>query len=164
MRALLPLVLLLAPVAAEAQCRLCTPGSDAATRAPGRPLSIEVNAALDFSRATSRGPGGSIAIDARTGTRRVEGLVDLGGYAIKGSARLTGEPGARVRVDLPPVVRLLALDGQAADAVDLRADLPPDARLGADGTLSFAFGGRLVVPGGGAGDYRGRIAITADYE
>lgn len=155
---------LLAPVAAAAECRLCAPGSGEVARVPSRPLAIEVEAALDFSRATSRGGGGSIAIDERTGVRRVEGLVDLGGFAITGSARLTGEPHAHVRVSLPLDVRLVAPDGSVADAVDLRADLPPDARLGADGTLSFAFGGRLVVPAGASGDFRGRVAITADYE
>ena len=165
MRALVPVALALMPSAGAAQCRLCAPAPQATVQAPARPLAIEIRTDLDFSRAASRGGGGgSIHIDERTGTRRVEGLVDLGGFALTGSARLTGEPGARVRVALPPGVRLLAPDGQGADAVDLRADLPQGARLGADGTLTFSFGGRLVVSGGGSGDYRGRIAITADYE
>lgn len=166
MRALVLSVLVLMPAASAAQCRLCAPAAEGTSSAvaPARPLSIDVEAALDLGKATSRGGGGSIAIDERTGTRRVEGLVDLGGFALKGAVRLTGEPNARVRVSLPVNVRLVAPDGSIADAVDLRTDLPPDARLGADGTLRFAFGGRLVVPGGAAGDFRGRIAITADYE
>lgn len=166
MRAFVLAVLVLMPSASGAQCRLCVPGAQASSSAtvPTRPLSIEVEAALDLGKATSRGGGGTIAIDERTGVRRVEGLVDLGGFAIKGAGRLTGEPNARVRVSLPGDVRLVAPDGSTADAVDLRTDLPPDARLGADGTLRFAFGARLVVPSGAAGDFRGRISITADYE
>lgn len=166
MRALILAVLMLTPTAGAAQCRLCAPDAEgtAAATTPVRPLSIEVEDALDLGRAATRGGGGSIAIDERTGTRRVEGLVDLGGFAIKGAVRLTGEPNARVRVSLPASVRLIAPDGSNADAVDLRTDLPPAARLGADGTLRFAYGGRLVVPGGTVGDFRGRVAITADYE
>lgn len=165
MRALALLALLMLPAPGAAQCLLCAAGGNGTSEAARRPLSIEVRAALDFSRATSRGGGGgSIAIDEHSGARRVEGLVDLGGYAITGSALLTGEPYAHVRVSMPVAVRLTAPDGSAADAVDLRADLPPDARLGADGSLSFSFGGRLMVAGGASGDFRGRIAITADYE
>lgn len=166
--ALLTALSSVAPSVAEAQCRLCaTPTTDGVTDArvaSARPLTIEVEAALDMGKVASHGGGGSITIDERTGARRVEGLIDLGGFAIKGSALLTGEPLAHVRVSLPDSVRMTAPDGSTADAVDLRADLPPDARLGADGTLRFGFGGRLVVPGGAAGDFRGRIAITADYE
>ena len=162
----------LVPSVAQAQCRLCaTPASDGATdgatddRATlARPLAIEVEAALDMGKVASRGSGGSIAIDERTGARRVEGLIDLGGFAIKGSALLTGEPLAHVRVAMPGSVRMTAPDGSTADAVDLRTDLPLDARLGADGTLRFGFGGRLVVPADLAGNFRGRITITADYE
>ena len=165
MRALLMLALRAIPSASGAQCRLCAPGTGEAARPPVRPLAIEMQAGLDLGRATARGgTGGSISIDERTSVRRVEGLVDLGGFAVTGSARLTGEPHARVRVSLPRDVPLVAPDGSVATATDLRADLPLDARLGADGTLSFAFGGRLVVPGGASGDFRGRIAITADYE
>lgn len=168
MRSLALALLIALPSVAQAQCRLCaTPLLDGAANGVTRtrPLTIEVEAALDLGKAASRGSGGgSITIDERTGARRVEGLIDLGGFAIKGTALLTGEPLAQVRVTLPGSVRMTAPDGSEADAVDLRTDLPPDARLGADGLLRFGFGGRLVVPDGAVGDFRGRIAITADYE
>jgi Domain of unknown function (DUF4402) len=149
---------------AMAQCRLCAPASDAGPGAPTRPLTIDVDAGLDFSRAaqTTRG-GGSIRIDARTGSRMVTGLDDLGGMGLKGAARLTGEPLARVGISLPASILLTAPDGSVAEVTDLRTDLPPDSQLDATGQLSFSFGGRLVVSGGQAGSFRGRIPVTVEY-
>ena len=167
-RALLALPLFLSVTPLAAQCRLCTletgsqPGSTNKNEA--RPLRIEVETALDFSRAAGTGNGGSIAIDERTGARRVAGLADLGGFALKGSVRLTGEPFRHVRVSLPPTVRLVSPSGSNAEAVDLRTDLPPDPMLDASGELRFSFGGRLVVSGSAAGEFRGRIPIVADYQ
>ena len=158
----LPLLMLASPLAA--QCRLCTPESVTPSRSESRPLNIDVETVLDFSRAAGTGVGGSIAIDERTGMRRVAGLADLGGMAIKGSVRLTGTPFARVRVSLPATVQLRAPDGSSAEAADLRTDLPPDPMLDASGELRFSFGGRLVVTGRAAGEFRGRIPIVADYQ
>ena len=125
---------------------------------------IEVETALDFSRAAGAGAGGSISIDERTGTRRVTGLTDLGGLAIKGSVRLIGEPFRHVRVSLPPTARLVSPDGSSAQAEDLRTDLPADPMPDGSGELRFTFGGRLVVSGPAAGEFRGRIPIIADYQ
>ena len=158
------LLVMTLPAAGAAQCRLCAPDTSPSTREPARPLNIEVETALDFSRAAGSRSGGSIAIDERTGQRRVNGLADLGGFAIKGSVRLTGEPYRHVRISLPSSARLLAPDGNSAEAVDLRTDLPADPMLDGSGTLSFSFGGRLIVTGNVAGDFRGRIAIVADYQ
>jgi hypothetical protein len=161
----LPLALLLVTAPPlSAQCRLCAPGTTTTASEPARPLSIEVESALDLGRAAANGAAGSISLDERSGARRVEGMTDLGGFAIKGRVRLTGAPFARVRVSMPSTVRLIAPDGAMAEAVDLRLDLPTDAALDGAGTLSFTFGGRLIVPGGVAGDFRGRIPITADYQ
>lgn len=149
--------------ASMAQCRLCAPASPTtSSQGADLALTIEVETALDFSRASGNN-GGSIAIDERSGARQVAGLVDLGGIAIKGGVRLTGTPGRHVRVSLPAAVHLTAPDGSLADAVDLRTDLGPSAALGADGSLSFTFGGRLLVHPGASGEFRGRIPIVADY-
>ncbi len=152
------------PSAGQPQCRLCAPQHDAVKVEATRPITVEVETALDFSRAAGTGSGGSIAVDERSGARRVVGLADVGGIAIRGTVRLTGSPMRHVHVSLPGSVRLQAPDGSVADAVDLRTDLPPDPVLDAAGVLNFAFGGRLVVSGGNAGDFRGRITITADYQ
>ena len=119
---------------------------------------------LDFSRAAGARAGGTISIDAGMGARHVAGLNDLGGFAIKGSVRLTGEPFRHVGVSLPPSARLVSPDGSSAEAVELRTDLPPDPMLDASGELRFAFGGSLVVSGSSTGEFRGRIPTVADYK
>lgn len=150
---------------AEAQCRLCAPGSDAESVAqPARALTIDVETALDLGRAAQGSGGGSIALDEVSGARSVSGgLVDLGGMSLKAQVRITGEPGRHVRIILPPSIRLSSPDGGSADVVDLRSDLGPDPALDGSGRLNFGFGGRLVVGSGAAGDFRGRIAIVVDY-
>jgi hypothetical protein len=150
------------PVAA--QCRLCAADAPRETIVTAaRPLAIAVEAALDLGRAAMLGGGGTIAIDARSGARQVDGLRDLGGMGLTGRVRVTGEPFRQLRITLPPSIRLVAPSGMVAEAVDLRTDLGPVPSLDARGELSFTFGGRLVVAPGAAGDFRGRIPITADY-
>jgi Domain of unknown function (DUF4402) len=148
------------------QCQLCAPDSAATPAARAIPLSIAVEAALDLGRAaqTRVGGGGTISIDPQTGARRVTGtLADLGGFSLKGTVRLTGEPFAPVIVTLPSRISLTSVDGSTADVVDIRTDLPSGAVLNAQGSLSFGFGGRLIITAGQAGDFRGRIAVSAEY-
>jgi hypothetical protein len=163
-RALLAFMLLVSASPLSAQCRLCADNPGSTRVEDARPLVIEVETALDFSRAAGTGTGGTISIDERTGARRVSGLTDLGGFAIKGSVRLTGEPFRHVRVSLPSGARLMSPDGSSAEAADLRTDLPPDPMLDAAGELRFTFGGRLIISGSAAGEFRGRIPIVADYQ
>ncbi len=148
------------------QCQLCAPSSAGQPVARAIPLSISVEAALDLGRAAQTRPsgGGTISIDAQTGVRRVTGsLADLGGFSLKGMVSLNGEPFAPVFVSVPTSIALTAPDGSTANVVDIRTDLPSGATLDAQGKLSFRFGGRLIVTAGQAGDFRGRIAIVADY-
>lgn len=149
---------------AHAQCRLCAPASTAtASTQPLTPLNISVEAGLDFSRA-ALGPGGrgTIALDERSGARAVSGMVDLGGVGLKGEVALSGAPFARVRISVPPSIRLTAPDGGVAE-VTVETDLGPDPVLDAQGRLAFGFGGKLTLSGGGSGDFRGLIPITVDY-
>ncbi|AYJ86628.1 DUF4402 domain-containing protein [Sphingomonas paeninsulae] len=158
-------VVFLWPSQAVAQCRLCAPSTAAAASAPSRALTIEIETALDFSRAAQSGRGsGSIAVDEHSGARSVNGLIDLGGMALKGTVVLTGEPFRHVRISLPASIRLSASEGDGADVVDLRTDLSPDPALDASGSLKFSFGGRLIVSSHSSGDLRGRISIAADYQ
>jgi len=164
-RIVLTIALPLTGTAAVAQaCQLCA-SAPAAPRAPQRPLAITVDAALDFSTAvyTSRGSG-SIAIEARTGRRQMIGLVALGGPALVGTVTVTGEPFARVAIDMPRAIILNSNLGATADVTEIRTDLPPHPVLGPDGRLVFSFGGRLTVRNEAAGDFRGRIPVTVDYE
>ena len=151
---------------AEAQCRLCVADAVKGAEAPSTPLRIDVEATLDLGRAAHvrAGGGGTISLDPTTGERRVGGgLTDLGGFSLKGTVRLSGEPFAPVAVNMPNRIPLAAADGSTADVINVRTTLAPNARLDTQGQLSFSFGGQLIVTAGQAGDFRGRITVIADY-
>jgi hypothetical protein len=152
------------PTAAGAECRLCYSSS---SRAGERPLSLEIQADLDFARLALTGTeGGSAEVDAASGSKRTGGAVmSLGGMAVTGRGRITGEPLREVRIDLPGTVAMSTADGGDAELTDFTTDLPARPTLSANGELTFSFGARLVLRGGGGGggNYRGRIPISVDY-
>ncbi|MEO9634268.1 MAG: DUF4402 domain-containing protein [Parasphingorhabdus sp.] len=160
------------PEESRAQCRLCAASSDSETVAkaasgkPEIPLQIEITANLDFSRMALHGNGGGvISIDPVSGAKQIRGnITNLGGMALHGEGRLRGEPGRNVRVSLPERILLSAPNGSIAELEKLETDLPALATLDSTGRLTFAFGGQLRVKGDTSGQFRGRIAITADYE
>lgn len=153
-------LLALLPSAALAQSG---PGGGNGNRAP---LRVEIDSEVDFGIAAQSGvAGGTIELDPATGARRVTGgLVAVGGNWFTGRARITGEPFAFVRIELPTSVKLNARRGNKAVAADFTANVPPVATLDANGQLVFSFAGRLQVALGEEGDFKGRFAITADYE
>ena len=130
------------------------------------PISIEVTTQLDFSRAALTGRGdGNIALDATSGTKRIEGgLVDLGGYGLAGTATVHGEPGRGVRIDMPVTITMSSSTGGHIEITHLRTNLPPAPRIDGFGQLAFSFGGNVRVTGEASGTFRGRIPITAEYE
>ena len=155
-----------APAAAP-DCQLCAPkAANTASQAPRKPLHIEIDSTLDFSLAAYREPaGGTIEVDSQTGSRRVTGgLVGLGGPAVRGVVRMTGEPFARIKVDFPATMQLRSPGGATATISDIRTTLSANPVIGANGELVFSFGGRMTVNGGAAGDFQGRFAISADYQ
>jgi hypothetical protein len=144
-------------------------GSDPFARDAGnkaRPLNIEIRSSLDFSRATATsGDGGQISIDPNAGTRTISGNVaDLGGSPFAGNAIVTGEPDRAIRIEMPPTIRLTSASGGSMQIINLRTNLPPAPRLDMSGRLEFAFGGDLQLKGNVAGQFRGRIPITTEYE
>jgi hypothetical protein len=151
---------------AERPCQLCGAGEpEAAATAPKKAIHIEINAMLDFSKAAHTEVNqGSVEIDSRTGERRFVNLVGLGGAALKGTARITGEPFRLVRISMPTQAIMRSTQGATADVTHIVTDLPATPVIGADGTLTFNFGGKLTVRGGAAGDFHGQIAIRADYQ
>lgn len=164
---LLLLLLLAVPMPASAQCQLCSSDEKAevAAKKTQNPLRVEVETELDMGRFAVGAMGGEVELDPVTGARRLRGAVtDLGGFAVTGRVIVTGDPGAPVRVILPTSVDLQGDNGRSARVVGLATDLSAAPRLGADGRLQFRFGGRLQVEAGGAGDYRGRIPVTVEYE
>jgi len=155
---------------AAAQCRLC---SDAEKQEKedkkannGKALHISITTSLDFDRLALTGPsGGAVTLDPDSGNRLVTGeLRGLGGMWLSGTAEVTGEPGRVVRIDLPSEVVLRAPGGGKAELESLQTNLGASPRLDASGRLTFSFGGKLRVSGNAAGDYRGRIRITVNYD
>lgn len=144
----------------EPVCELC-----AMTVRPERPLEIEIESGLQFSRLALAGQAdGAAEIDPQTGGKRVDaGMIDLGGLSYQGRARVTGTPLRPVRVELPQRVQLRSPDGAEAELTGFVTDLPPVAMLDANGVLEFAFGARLSSQGARSGNFRGRIAIRVDY-
>lgn len=130
-----------------------------------RPLHIEIESGLQFSRLALRGlADGGAEIDPRTGEKRVDAnAIDLGGLSWQGRARVTGEPLRPIRVELPPRVVLRGPDGAEAELTDLATDLPAIAMLDETGALTFNFGARLSSRNARGGNFRGRIAIRVDY-
>lgn len=129
-----------------------------------QPLRIEVIADLDFSRLVAGRNGGSVRIDPDGSGSTVGGAALIGGYGFSARVLVSGTPGRTVRISLPHEVVLSAASGRVARVRDISANLPPLVRLGPDGRLEFAFGGRLDLDGEADGDYRGRIDVTVSYE
>lgn len=148
-----------------AECQLCAPETIKADAPPMIPLEIEIESKLEFSRvAAGGGKTGDVAIDPKSGERRVSGtIVNLGGNALRGLVKLKGEPGASVRIDLPSRIELRSSRGQVAEVINLKSDLPADPRLDQNGELRFHFGGQMIVKGRISGAFRGSIPITAEY-
>jgi len=150
------------PASAQ-QCQLCAQLE--ASAEPAAPLKIDIDTTLDFSSAAHTDLGqGTVTIDPRTGARSFVGLVGFGGPALRGTVTITGDPFRRVEVELPATIRLNSTMGAKADVSEIRTDLPSNAVIGADGRLVFSFGGKLTVLNDAAGDFHGRIHITADYQ
>jgi len=146
---------------ARPDCHACGSGSVADEEIP---VSIEIFSNLVFSRLAVVGrKEASAAIDPQTGRKSVSGMVDLGGQAIQGRARITGMPHRAVRVILPGSVTMTGQGGGKAVLVDLVTDLPPWPVLDPAGMLEFSFGATLVIDGPAGGAMRGRIPIGVEY-
>lgn len=154
-------------LAQDGPCQLCSEAQKEERRAEAEraPIRIDIETMLDFSRVTQTFPeAGEIAVDPISGQRQISGaLTDLGGMALRGSARITGEPHQPVLITLPNRVLLTSSQGSTAEVVDIKSDLGSTPTLDANGQLRFSFGGRLRVRGRVSGVFRGSIPITADY-
>ena len=156
-----------APAAVVAQeCRLCTPlaGPNGAVHSE-KLLQVEIVNGLTFNRAAHTGSGGGKISITADGTSNVGGgLIALGGFAVAGTAVVRGEPGRYVRIDLPARVEMTSSTGSKIEIANLKTNLQITPQLDASGQLTFSFGGDLNVNGDMSGKFRGRIAITAQYE
>ena len=150
---------------ARAQCRLCdkpttSPRADAREDA----IELQVEAGLDFDRLVVMDAGEGTATLLPDGTRQVSGSVEaISGRAMVGEARVRGEPGRAVRVELPTRVDMHSINGGRITIDRISSDLPSMPRLDSGGKLTFRFGGRIRVSGNVDGDFRGDLPITVEY-
>ena len=149
----------------HAQCRLCeTPTTSREESSEGGAIAIQIEAGLDFDRLILLGAGEGSATLRPDGSRHVSGAIGaIGAKAMVGEARVRGEPGRAVRIDLPSRIELHSLSGGRIAVEEIVSDLPAAPRLDSAGLLSFRFGGRLHITGDAEGDYRGDVPITVEY-
>jgi hypothetical protein len=158
------MVFTLAPIA-HAQCRLCeTPRTAPEEVAADGSIELDVEASLDFDQLIVLGHGEGSATLGPDGSRRTSGSVEaLSGRAMVGEARVRGQPGRAIRVDVPKRIDLYSANGGRVSIDDIATDLSSLPRLDASGVLTFRFGGRVHVTGDEEGEFRGDLPITAEY-
>ncbi|MGH6705290.1 MAG: DUF4402 domain-containing protein [Sphingomicrobium sp.] len=151
------------PQDVSAPCRLCD-SATAENEKPATPVSLDVEASLDFDRLILAGTGEGSAELAPDGGRAVTGSITaIGARAMVGEVVIRGEPGRIVRVALPDRIDLFGLAGGSIRLESIRSDLPAMPRLDGEGRLSFRFGGILRVSGDLDGEFRGDIPIDVEY-
>ena len=149
---------------ARAQCRLCETPTTTPGEAAESPITLKIEAALDFDRIVVMGAGEGSATLLPDGTRQVSGSVEaISGRAMVGEASVAGEPGRQVRIDLPTRIDLHSVSGGRISIDKIVTDLPDVPRLDSTGRLRFRFGGRIRVSGTSDGDFRGDLPLTVEY-
>lgn len=173
MGALKPLVLALAGLVATAawspgvaQCRLCEQPTTARPQdAPGGDVELQIETDLNFDRLILMGAGVGAATLRPDGSTSAEGaVIQVGPRAMVGSVVVHGDPNRAVRVDLPRRIDLFSVGGGRITLDDVTTDLAPLPHLDAAGTLTFRFGGKLIISGDTDGPYRGDLPITVEYQ
>lgn len=165
---LYPLMALIAPVSpAWAQCRLCDQpvAAQELHDTQGGDVTIQVEASLNFDRLILAGGGVGAATIRTDGSSSAEGSVlEIGPRAMVGTILVHGEANRAVRVDLPRRLELFSISGGRVTLDDVVTDLSGTPHLDAAGSLSFRFGGRLILSGDADGPYRGDLPITVEYQ
>ena len=152
------------PQDVQAPCRLCDPGAYSIDDKPAAPISLAVEASLDFDRLILTSAGSGSAELGPDGTRIATGAVTaISARAMLGEVVIRGEPGRMVRVDLPRNIELWGFNGGTIHIDSIRSDLPAMPRLDSNGKLSFRLGGVIRVSGESDGQFRGDVRIDVDY-
>jgi len=152
------------PQDVSAPCRLCESGSEAAKGKPATPVTLDVEAKLDFDQIILASSGAGSVELGPDGARSVSGSVTaVGARAMVGEVVIRGEPGRTVRIDLPRQVELFGRNGGSIRLESIHADLPAMPRLDDNGRLSFRFGGVLRLSGDLDGEFRGDVRIDVEY-
>lgn len=152
------------PQEVQAPCRLCDPAANLIEEKPAAPITLAVEASLDFDRLILAGAGSGSAELGPDGTRVATGTVTaISARAMLGEVVIRGEPGRMVRVDLPRNIELWGFNGGRLQIDSIRSDLPAMPRLDSNGNLSFRLGGVIRVSGDTDGQFRGDVRIDVDY-
>ena len=152
------------PQDVQAPCRLCDTTSLSTEDKPASPISLDVEASLDFDQLILAGTGSGTAELGPDGTRSVTGTVTaISARAMVGEVTIRGEPGRQLRIDLPRNIELFGFNGGSIQIDSIRSNLPPAPRLDSNGKLSFRFGGVIRVAGDTDGQFRGDVRIDVDY-
>lgn len=145
-------------------CNLCSPDDQGPEDKPATPVSLDVEARLDFDRLILAGAGEGSAELGPDGSRRVTGSVTaISARAMVGEVVIRGEPGRQVRIDLPGSIDLFGFNGGTIRVDSIQSDLPSAPRLDANGRLNFRFGGIVRLSGDTDGDFRGDARINVEY-
>jgi hypothetical protein len=132
-------------------------------------VGVERLSDLDFGRLAKLGvQSGSVTIEANSGNRTIEGgLEPLSGQAHRARFEISGQPGARLRIQLPSKVRIYSSRQQGASVrvLKLRYEIDNNGIIASDGKTTVWVGGTLVVAKSTPpGDYRGIFRIRATYD
>lgn len=152
------------PQDVQAPCRLCVSTALTGVEKPATPISLDVEASLDFDQLILAGTGSGTAELGPDGSRSVTGTVTaLSARAMVGEVMIRGEPGRTLRVDLPRNIELFGFNGGSIQIDSIRSDLPAAPRLDSNGKLSFRFGGVIRIAGDTDGQFRGDVRIDVEY-
>jgi hypothetical protein len=152
------------PQETTAPCRLCSPETKSTEEKPSAPVTLDVEARLDFDRLILTGGGSGSAELGPDGSRNVSGsIAAISARAMVGEVLIRGEPGREVRIELPQSIELHGFSGGSIRLESIRSDLPPMPRLDANGRLNFRFGGIIHLSGDLDGEFRGDVRIDVQY-
>ena len=130
-------------------------------------IAISTTQDLNFGRLVVVGDGiGQVVVDPNNASKLVMGgLDDLGGWAVRGSATITGAPFEPVLINFPGIVTLVDADGSTSELRNFTTNIASGAVLDGDGRLEFAFSGTLYTDASVAngGKLRGRVNISVSY-
>ncbi len=117
--------------------------------------------------------GGTVTVNAQTGTRTSTGVVLAGGTVSNARFVATGTPNRVVSLSLNPSPITIVNGANSMTVNQLRVSINgggpqpfgPNANLGPLGVINYAIGGRLTVSGTQAdGLYTGTFTLTMDYQ
>ena len=154
------------PWPAGAQCRLCSQPTTALPDSDSKDsVQLQIDSSIDFDRLVLFGSGDGTAVLRPDGSSAAQGAVtNVGPRAMVGTARVHGQPGRAVRIELPQQIDLYSLGGSRIRFDEVVSDLPAIPHLDSAGNLTFRFGGRVRITGEADGAYRGDLPITVEYQ